>query len=96
MKKPSEALTELGIAFALPIEITDANGNRTYYEDSHGYWCKYEYDENGNQTYYENSKGYWSKSEYDSNGKETYYENSEVFDRLRATYKPQTANQPTQ
>jgi len=38
MKPLSEILTELGIAFTFPIEITDANGDETYYEDSDGYW----------------------------------------------------------
>ena len=79
MKKLSETLTELGIAFAFPIEIKDTKGNRTYYEDSTGFWRKYEYDCNGDETYYENSTGYWSKYEYDSNGNQTYYENSNGF-----------------
>ena len=58
MKKLSEALTELGIAFTFPIEITNANGNETYYEDSEGDWYKREYDSNGNETYFEDSNGY--------------------------------------
>ena len=57
MKKLSETLTELGIAFSFPIEITDANGYETYYESSNGYWRKCERDANGNATYCENSKG---------------------------------------
>ena len=76
MKKLSETYKELGIDFAFPIEIRDANGNRTYFEESDGYWCKREFDANGNITYHENSDGYWSKFEYDANGNETYYENS--------------------
>ena len=36
MKPLSETLTELGIAFSFPIEIEDANGHETYYEDSDG------------------------------------------------------------
>jgi hypothetical protein len=36
MKKLSETYKELGIAFTFPIEIKDANGNETYYEDSDG------------------------------------------------------------
>ena len=79
MKKLSETLTELGIAFSFPIKIKDDNGNETYYENSAGYWSKFEYDANGKGTYYENSAGYWSKQERDSNGKETYYENSDGF-----------------
>jgi hypothetical protein len=36
MEKLSETYKELGIAFTFPIEIKDANGNETYYEDSDG------------------------------------------------------------
>jgi hypothetical protein len=59
MKKLSETYKELGIAFSFPIEIKDANGKETYYEDSEGFWRKYEYDYNGKETYFENSNGYW-------------------------------------
>lgn len=58
MKKLSETLTELGIAFTFPIEINDANGNDTYYEDRNGYWYRIDRDANGYETYYENSNGY--------------------------------------
>ena len=37
-------------------------GYQTYYENSEGYWEKWECDENGNEIYYE-----------DSNGKKTLY-----------------------
>ena len=74
MKKLSETLKELGIAFDFPIVIEDANGNVTYHEASDGRWSKFEYDANGNETYYENSDGYWSKREYDANGDRTYFE----------------------
>ena len=57
MKKLSETLTELGIAFTFPIRIWDAKGYQTYYEDSDGYWHRYERDANGDETYYENSYG---------------------------------------
>ena len=57
MKPLSEILTELGIAFTFPIEITDANGRLTYFEDSDGYWHRYERDAIGNRTYFENSDG---------------------------------------
>ena len=57
MKKLSETLTELGIAFSFPIEITDDNGNRTYCERSDDYWYRYERDAKGKETYYENSYG---------------------------------------
>ena len=36
MKKLSDTYKELGIAFTFPIEIKDANGNQTYYENSNG------------------------------------------------------------
>ena len=58
MKKVSDTYKELGIAFTFPIEIKDANGNVTYYEDSDGFWNKLEYDASGNVTYYEDSDGY--------------------------------------
>ena len=76
MKKLSDTLAELGIAFSFPIEIKDADGAVTYYEDNNGFWRKRECDANGNETYYEDSDGYWRKSEYDANGNQTYYENS--------------------
>jgi hypothetical protein len=57
MKKLSETLTELGIAFSFPIEIKDDNGNETYYEDSDSDWYRFEYDANGYVTYYEDSNG---------------------------------------
>jgi len=57
MKPLSETLTELGIAFTFPIIIKDANGNRTYCEDSDNYWERWERDANGYATYYEDSDG---------------------------------------
>ena len=57
MKKLSETLTELGIAFTFPIEILDTNGNQTYYELSDGYWSRSERDAIGNRTYFETSDG---------------------------------------
>ena len=76
MKKLSETYKKLGIAFASPIEIKDENGKETYFENSYGYWERYEYDKNGKKTYHETSDDYWSRCEYDENGEETYYENS--------------------
>ena len=81
MKKLSETLTELGIAFSFPIEINDSNGNETYCEESNGFWRKYEYNADGNETYCENSTGYWHRYEYDANGNETYYETSTGYKR---------------
>ena len=57
MKKLSDIYKELGIDFTFPIEIKDANGNETYYEES-DYWCKREHDDKGKATYYEDSDGY--------------------------------------
>ena len=76
MKKLSETYKELGIAFSFPIEIKDANGNETYFEDSSGYWQRLEYDTNGKETYFEDNDGDWCKREYDAKGNQTYYENS--------------------
>ena len=59
-----------------PFEIKDSNGNRIYFENSHGYWAKREYDSSNNEIYYKDSDGYWAKSEYDSNNNEVYYEDS--------------------
>ena len=77
MKKLSETLTELGIAFTFPIEIEDANGNETYYENSDDFWYRYEYDANGKWTYFENGDNYWERRELDAKGKETYCEYSD-------------------
>ena len=79
MKKLSEAYKELGIAFALPIEIKDSNGNTTYHEATNGFWYKYEYDANGNETYYETSHGFSYERKYDSNGNEIHFEDSNGY-----------------
>jgi len=77
MKKISETYKELGIAFTFPIEIRDAHGNETYFENRDGFCCKCEYDSRGNMTYIEDNENCWRKREYDSNGKPTYFENSD-------------------
>ena len=79
MKKLSETLKELEIAFALPIEIKDPNGNTTYHEATNGFWYKYEYDANGNETYYETSYGFSCERKYDSNGNEIHFEDSRGY-----------------
>ena len=76
MKKLSETLTELGIAFSFPIEIKDDNGTDTYFEYSNGYWDRYERDAKGHPIYNENSDGFWSRWERDANGDVDYYEDS--------------------
>ena len=81
MKKLSETYKELGIAFSFPIEIKDANGKLTYYEDSDDYWRKWERDANGKVTYYENSNDFWERCERDANGYVTYYEDHEGVKR---------------
>ena len=58
MKPLSETYKELGIGFTFPIVIEDANGNRTYFETSDGYWSRFERDAIGDTTYYENSEGH--------------------------------------
>lgn len=40
-----------------PFIIKDSKGNKIYYENSNGFWAKYEYDSKGNEIYYENSDG---------------------------------------
>ena len=77
MKPLSKTYKELGIAFTLPIEIYDANGKLTYYEDSVDYWHRYERDAKGRFTYYEDSDDYRCRWERDANGKVTYYEDSD-------------------
>ena len=57
MKKLSNTYRKLGIAFTFPIEIKNAHGKETYFENSDGGWYKREYDAQGNETYYENSNG---------------------------------------
>jgi len=57
MKPLSETYKEQGIAFTFPIEIKDANGKGTYYENIYGYWDRCERDAKGNETYFENSNG---------------------------------------
>ena len=77
MKKPlSEIYKEAGIQITFPIRVKNNQGKNTYYENSTGYWSRYEYDESGNETCFENSNGFWARSEYDESGNETYYENS--------------------
>ena len=39
------------------LEIKDKNGKRVYWEDSYGYWAKWEYDSQGNKIYFEDSDG---------------------------------------
>ena len=63
--------------------IKDKNGKRIYFENSNGYWAKWEYDSQGKEIYYENSNGYWAKYEYNSQGIKIYFEDSdgEIIDK---------------
>ena len=40
-----------------PFRIKDKQGNVLYFENSEGYWGKYEYDSDGNVIYCEDSDG---------------------------------------
>ena len=75
----SKTYKELKIAFTFPIEHEDEDGNRTYRENSDGFWYHREYDKDGNETYYENTDGDWRRREYDKNGNQTYFENSNGY-----------------
>jgi len=79
MNKLSNTYKKLGIDFTFPIEIKNAKGNQTYFEDSFGYQWKREYNAKGRTTYYENSDGFWRKREYDAKGNDTYYEDSDGY-----------------
>ena len=76
MKPLSETYKELGIAFTFPIEIKDANGRVTYYEDSDDHWERFERDAEGRPTYSENIDEFWQKWVRDANGDVDYYEDS--------------------
>jgi len=66
-----------------PFAIDDKNGREIYYEDSSGFWEKYEYDIYNNLIYFEDSSGYWEKREYDTNGNRIYFEDSSGYWRKR-------------
>jgi len=59
------------------LEIKNKNGKGIYFENSSGFWVKWEHDSQGYVMYYEDSTGYWSKREYDSQGNLIYYEASD-------------------
>jgi hypothetical protein len=64
------------------LEIKDKIGNLFYFEDSNGYWEKWERDSEGKPIYFEDSNGHWEKWEYDSKLNQIYWENSkgEIID----------------
>jgi len=39
------------------LKIKDKNGKLIYWENSYGYWSKWELDSQGNEIYFENSSG---------------------------------------
>ena len=61
------------------LEVENKNGKRIYWENSDGYWEKWEYDWQGNEIYFESSDGVWIKKEWNSQGKRIYYESSSGF-----------------
>ncbi len=68
--KDSEYELVLSKVFNQPVTIKghyvyDANGNETYYEDSDGFWYKFEYDDQGNKIYYEDSYGIIRDNRYE-------------------------------
>ena len=67
------------ICCATRFEVYNEKDHRIYYEDSNGFWEKWEYNEKGNVIYYENSNGYWSKREYDEKGNVIYFEDNEGY-----------------
>ena len=85
---PDEYEMVLSKVYNLPVTIKgsyvyNTNDNTIYFENSDGYWRKWEYDSNGKVIYSENGDGDWYKYEYDSNGNIIYRENSngEIIDR---------------
>ena len=55
--------------------IKDKNDKLIYWENSNGFWSKWEHDSQGNTIYFESSSGFWEKWEHDSQGNTIYYEN---------------------
>jgi len=82
MKPLSETYKELGIAFSFPIEIMEANDRLTYWENSDGFWERYERDANGYVTYSENIDEFWQKWGRSTNGRLTSFKNSDGVQRV--------------
>lgn len=74
--KDNQTIAQFLKVKAFPFIVNDDKGNIIYYEDSDGYWTKYEYDDQSNPIYFEDTNGYWTKLEYDKKGNEVYYEDS--------------------
>jgi len=60
-------------------QLFDKNNNEIYFEDSKGFWAKYEYDKNNNNIYYEDFEGFWVKYEFDKNNNRIYVKHSDGF-----------------
>jgi len=68
-----------------PFIVKDSDGNRIYFEDSTGWWSKWEWVD-GKVIRYEDSKGYWVKREY-AEGKIIRWEDS---NGIIMDYRPKT------
>ena len=82
MKPLSETYKELGIAFSFPIEIMEANDRLTYWENSDGFWERFEYNAEGRPTYSENIDEFWQKWGRSTNGRLTSFKNSDGVQRV--------------
>ena len=74
--KDNQTIAQFLKVETFPFIVNDDKGNIIYYEDSDGYWTKYEYDDQSNPIYFEDTNGYWTKLEYDKKGNEVYCEDS--------------------
>jgi len=82
VSKLSDTLKEMGVGFTFPIQIKNAVGKETYFENINGYWHKSEYDSAGRLTCFKNGDGFWRIIKYNSAGKETYREDSNGYWRM--------------
>ncbi len=69
----------MGVGFTLPIQIKNEAGEETYFENTNGYWHKYEYNSAGKETYFKNGDGFCRMIKYNSAGKETYREDNNGY-----------------
>jgi hypothetical protein len=82
--RPEEYEMVLSKVFNQPVTIKgdyvyNQLGDMIYYEDSTGYWEKYEYDNQGNEIYHKDSDGYWVKLGYDNQGNQIYKEDADGY-----------------
>ena len=76
VKELTKLSTGKDLDIVYPIKLYDKEGKDVYYEDSNGYWQKYEYNRDGKQVYREDSCGYWWRCEYSQAGKAVYFKDS--------------------